>query len=155
VRRVTSQVVVRPATSADVDAVAGLDAACFGAGAWSVASWADEFARADRRILVSVSGSVLAGYVSLIVPEFVEDPVDLTRIAVAPSVRRTGVAAALLSAALDSVAGRVVLLEVAEGNDAAIALYRGAGFVEISRRRGYYGDGDALIMRLIRQENDG
>jgi ribosomal-protein-alanine N-acetyltransferase len=70
-------------------------------------------------------------------------------------VRRTGVAAGLLAAALDSVPGRAVLLEVAEGNDAAIALYRAAGFGEISRRRGYYGDADALIMRLIGQDNDG
>ena len=141
--------------SADVDAVAGLDADCFGAAAWSLASWADEFARPDRRILVSVSGAAFAGYVALIVPEFSGDPVDLTRIAVSPSVRRTGVAAGLLTAALDSVPGRVVLLEVAEGNEAAIGLYRAAGFVEISRRRGYYGDGDGLIMRLARQENDG
>jgi ribosomal protein S18 acetylase RimI-like enzyme len=152
---VISQVVVRSAISADVDALAGLDAACFGAAAWSLASWADEFARDDRRILVSLSVSDLAGYVALIVPGFADDPVDLTRIAVAPSVRRTGVAAGLLATALDSVPGRVVLLEVAEGNEAAIGLYRAAGFVEISRRRGYYGDGDALIMRLARQENDG
>jgi [ribosomal protein S18]-alanine N-acetyltransferase len=147
--------VVRSAISADVDAVAGLDAACFGAAAWSLESWVDEFARPDRRILVSVSSAAFAGYVALIVPEFAEDPVDLTRIAVASAVRRTGVAAGLLTAALDSVPGRVVLLEVAEGNEAAIGLYRAAGFVEISRRRGYYGDGDALIMRLTRRENDG
>ena len=141
--------------SGDVDAVAALDAACFGAAAWSLTSWADEFARINRRILVSFSGDALAGYVALIVPEFAGDPVDLTRIAVSPPARRTGVAAGLLSAALDSVPDRVVLLEVAEGNDAAIGLYRAAGFVEISRRRGYYGGGDALIMRLTRQENDG
>jgi [ribosomal protein S18]-alanine N-acetyltransferase len=151
----TAQLVVRPAMPADIDAVAGLDAACFGAAAWSLESWADEFARPDRRVLVSVCGAVCAGYVSLIVPEFAGDPVDLTRIAVASSVRRTGVAAGLLTAALDSVPGRVVLLEVAEGNEAAIGLYRAAGFAEISRRRGYYGDGDALIMRLARRENDG
>jgi ribosomal-protein-alanine N-acetyltransferase len=147
--------VIRPARQPDVGEVAGLDAVCFGASAWSASSWADEFARADRRILVCVHGTVLAGYVALIVPEFAEDPVDLTRIGVAPSVRRTGVAAELLAAALDSVPGRVVLLEVAEGNHAAIALYRSAGFAEISRRREYYGDGDALIMRRVRQENDG
>jgi [ribosomal protein S18]-alanine N-acetyltransferase len=154
-RPVTSAVVVRPAMQADLDGVAGLDAACFGAAAWSTASWADEFGRADRRVLVAVTGSVLSGYVALIVPEFAADPVDLTRIGVAPAVRRTGVAAGLMAAALDAVPGRVVMLEVAEGNDAALALYRATGFSEIGRRRGYYGDGDALIMRLIRQENDG
>jgi [ribosomal protein S18]-alanine N-acetyltransferase len=154
-RPVTSAVVVRPAMPADLDGVAGLDAACFGAAAWTTASWTDEFGRADRRVLVAVTGSVLTGYVALIVPEFAADPVDLTRIGVAPAVRRTGVAAGLMAAALDAVPGRVVMLEVAEGNDAALALYRATGFSEIGRRRGYYGDGDALIMRLIRQENDG
>ncbi len=129
--------------------VAALDRVCFGTACWSDASWADEFARPDRRILVSGG---LTGYVVMIVPEDPRDPVDLTRIAVAPSARRTGVAAALLNAALELVRGRTVLLEVAEGNEAAIGLYRSAGFGEISRRRGYYGDSDALIMRW---ETDG
>ncbi|HZO66955.1 MAG TPA: N-acetyltransferase [Kribbellaceae bacterium] len=137
---------IRPATSADAEAVSVLDSDCFGPSAWSRASWADEFARHDRRILVCADPEV-AGYVVLIVPEDPRDPVDLARIAVASGTRRTGLGAALLSAALDEVRGRTVLLEVAEGNEAAIALYRRAGFGEISRRTRYYGDEDALIMR--------
>lgn len=44
--------------------------------------------------------------------------------------------------------GRTVLLEVAAGNESAIALYGGYGFEQISRRRGYYAGGeDAVIMR--------
>jgi [ribosomal protein S18]-alanine N-acetyltransferase len=140
---------VRPAVPSEVEAVAALDRECFGSQAWSDTSWADEFARADRRILVSEG---LAGYVVMIVPADPRDPVDLTRIAVAPGARRTGLATALLEAALGGVHGRTVLLEVAEGNEAAIGLYRSAGFAEISRRRGYYGDSDALIMRW---ETDG
>ena len=144
--------VTRPGVVSDLEAVAALDHACFEAAAWSRESWRTEFTRADRTVLVAVAGSAVVGYVALIVPEFGGDPVDLTRIAVAPGVRRTGIAAGLLTAALDTVAGRVVLLEVAEGNESAVALYRGAGFEVIGRRRGYYGDQDALIMR---RESDG
>ena len=40
-----------------------------------------------------------------------------------------------------------LILEVSAGNDAARALYRGAGFTEIGRRRAYYPDGsDALVL---------
>jgi ribosomal-protein-alanine N-acetyltransferase len=41
-----------------------------------------------------------------------------------------------------------MLLEVAESNKNASALYAGVGFVQISRRHGYYPGGeDALIMQ--------
>ena len=42
-----------------------------------------------------------------------------------------------------------MFLEVATGNAAALALYTGAGFVEVGRRRRYYADGrDALVLRV-------
>ena len=100
-------------------------------------------------MLVADDGAVV-GYVVLLVPPAAEDPVDLLRIAVAPTERRTGIGAQLLTAALASVVDRAVLLEVAEGNKNALALYRAAGFVEISRRRGYYAGGeDAVVMRWL------
>jgi ribosomal-protein-alanine N-acetyltransferase len=53
-----------------------------------------------------------------------------------------------MTTALERCAGRTVLLEVALSNESARGLYAGFGFEEISRRRGYYGDGeDAVIMR--------
>ena len=57
--------------------------------------------------------------------------------------------AAAQGAAGDSGSTRM-FLEVSELNDAAIALYRQAGFQSAGRRRGYYRDGaDALIMTLV------
>ncbi|WP_432942320.1 GNAT family N-acetyltransferase [Kribbella sp. CA-253562] len=157
---------IRPAVPSDQPAVVTLDAACFPKDAWSERSWADEFARSDRRLLVAEAptaraGAVapvanaptagagrLAGFVVLLVPADQDDPVDLLRIAVDPADRRTGVGRGLLTAALDQHPGRTVLLEVAASNEAAIGLYAGFGFVEISRRRGYYAGGeDAVIMR--------
>ncbi|MEV6288178.1 GNAT family N-acetyltransferase [Kribbella sp. NPDC051770] len=134
----------RPANLSDQPAVEALDAACFPKDTWSSSSWSDEFTRSDRRILVAERGA-LAGYVVLLVPPLEDEPVDLLRIAVDPAYRRTGVARELLEATLGD---RTVLLEVAAGNAAAIGLYAGFGFEEISRRRGYYGGGeDAIIMR--------
>jgi ribosomal-protein-alanine N-acetyltransferase len=140
---------IRPAEPADLGALVALDQVCFGASAWSSDSWAEEFARLndDRVVLVADEGAVV-GYVVLLVPVALEDPVDLLRIAVAPDERRTGIGGQLLINALEWCAGRTILLEVAAGNDSARALYRRFGFGEISRRRGYYAGGeDAVIMR--------
>jgi [ribosomal protein S18]-alanine N-acetyltransferase len=140
---------VRPARPDDVEPVAALDRLCFGPAAWSAGSWADEFSRLgqDRLVLVADDGAVV-GYVVLLVPPVAVDPVDLTRIAVDPAQRRRSIGRQLTSAALAAVPGRTMLLEVAEGNGSARNLYRGDGFVEISRRRGYYPGGeDAVIMQ--------
>ncbi|ADB35040.1 ribosomal-protein-alanine acetyltransferase [Kribbella flavida DSM 17836] len=143
---------IRLAGPADRPAVVALDAACFPKDAWSETSWADEFTRPDRRVLVADEGA-LAGYAVLLVPPATDDPVDLLRIAVDPAHRRTGIGRQLLTAALAAHPDRTVLLEVAAGNEAAIALYRAFGFEEISRRSNYYAGGeDAVIMR--RQEKD-
>jgi ribosomal-protein-alanine N-acetyltransferase len=147
---------IRPAGLADLQAVVELDQVCFASEAWSPASWADEFGRIgeDRVVLIADEGAVL-GYVVLLVPPVAKDPVDLLRIAVAPAERRTGIGGQLLTAALASAGGRTMLLEVAEGNKNAWALYAGAGFVEISRRHGYYPGGeDALIMQWQGDEYD-
>ena len=140
---------IRPATADDLPAVVALDEVCFGPEAWSTVSWSAEFDRLseDRVILVADEGDVV-GYVVLLVPPVSLDVVELLRIAVTPAERRTGIAGQLMTAALSKCAGRTVLLEVAAGNDAAVALYGAFGFEEISRRRGYYAGGeDAVIMR--------
>ena len=90
----------------------------------------------------------MVGFVVLLVPPDAGDPVDLTRLAVDPARRRTGIGRQLTAAALAAVADRTVLLEVAESNVVARALYRGDGFMEISRRPGYYPGGeDAVVMQ--------
>jgi ribosomal-protein-alanine N-acetyltransferase len=140
---------IRAAVTDDLPALVALDEVCFGADAWSTVSWQGEFERLpdDRVILVADDGSVV-GYVVLLVPPVSLDVVEVLRIAVTPAERRTGIGGQLMTTALDLCAGRTVLLEVAAGNESAVALYRGFGFEEISRRRGYYAGGeDAVIMR--------
>ena len=82
---------------------------------------------------------------------------ELQAIMVAGDCRRQGLAGRLLGAVIETARSwRVerLLLEVRAGNAPAIALYRGAGFVDDGRRRGYYpplagrGREDALLMSL-------
>ena len=76
----------------------------------------------------------------------------LLRIAVDPRQRNAGIGRDLLGAVLaraTAAKAEHITLEVASENEAAIALYRAAGFVEIGRRAAYYRSppDDAIIMR--------
>jgi [ribosomal protein S18]-alanine N-acetyltransferase len=65
---------------------------------------------------------------------------EILALGVRQSWRRRGIAGALLNRLLAAVAGitPVVLLEVAEDNEAALALYAAAGFARVGRRPDYY-----------------
>lgn len=82
------------------------------------------------------------------------DEAEILTVCVDPAMRRRGGGAALLDAARRAAAddgATQLFLEVAADNAAATALYAGAGFAVVGRRRGYYrrGDGkvDAVVMR--------
>ena len=83
------------------------------------------------------------------------DEAEILTIAVAGTHRGQGIGWALMDAALRQMhTERVarVYLEVDEGNQAAIGLYRRLGFAEVGRRPSYYaaeeaGSGNALVMR--------
>ncbi len=132
-----------------VHAVAALEAAVFGADAWTAAQVAEEVGGTGRRTWVLERDGAVVGYA---VTWRSGDVVDLQRIAVHPAHRHRGLARTLLAAAV--AAGRAdgadrMLLEVAAGNAGALGLYAAAGFVEIDRRPRYYRDGaDAVVLRL-------
>ncbi len=82
------------------------------------------------------------------------DEAEVLTLAVAPEMRRRGVAGALLDqATVVAVAAgaKAMFLEVADDNPGAEALYRGRGFRQVGRRPGYFsrpgGAVAALIMR--------
>lgn len=69
------------------------------------------------------------------------DEAELLAIGVLEQARRQGLGRALLSAVLDDAAAanaRVLFLEAAVDNDAALALYRDLGFEAIGLRPAYY-----------------
>jgi ribosomal-protein-alanine N-acetyltransferase len=140
---------IRRATGSDLEAVARLEASVFADVAWSRASVEEEFAAIGdtRRVFVAVDGDEVVGYAVL---RAIEDSADLTRVAVDVTRRRAGVGSRLVDAAVDEsreMGLRRILLEVADGNAAAVALYATHGFEQIDRRPAYYSDGsDAVVM---------
>ncbi|HRD63682.1 MAG TPA: GNAT family N-acetyltransferase, partial [Nocardioides sp.] len=86
------------------------------------------------RYLVAERDGQLVGHA---VASLVDDVAELQRIAVAPAVRRRGVARALLDEVVslaEQEGMQRLLLEVREDNDGALAFYAAQGFVELDRR---------------------
>ncbi len=141
-------VTVRPATVADVDALAASEADNLGADAWSHALVEEGVAGRLPTVhyLVAEDEHRLVGHA---VASLAGDVAELQRIAVAEDHRRGGVATALLEEVLALAAGGGadrVLLEVREDNAAALAFYAARGFVEVDRRRRYYRDGATAVV---------
>lgn len=140
-----------PATPAHAHVMAALHAASFPA---------KEVWRADAMALqLSLPGAFgfLAGPAGspggFVLARVAADEAEILTLAVAPERRRAGTALLLLHTAWSraSSAGAVrLLLEVAESNIAARALYARIGFEQVGRRRGYYGAGaDALVLAFV------
>lgn len=84
------------------------------------------------------------------------DEVTLMDICIAPSAQGLGLGKRLLTslvAQAKALGAVVIMLEVRQSNLSAIKLYEKAGFVETSRRKGYYptddGHEDAILMDLV------
>ncbi len=93
----------------------------------------------------------MAGF---ILARTVADEAEVLTLAVDPIQRRSGVGRALVEAValVAAQAGaRSLFLEVASDNQAALALYRAAGFTPVGQRPAYYRRGagavDALVLR--------
>jgi [ribosomal protein S18]-alanine N-acetyltransferase len=142
---------LRPAIASDLAALRELETACFGVDAWGEEALRGELAGVPetRVVLVAEDAGEIAGYAALLA---VASTADVARIAVRPELRRRGLGRLLLDAMVGKARERgctEALLEVSEANQAAVAMYEGAGFVPLARRPGYYRDGtDALVLRL-------
>jgi ribosomal-protein-alanine N-acetyltransferase len=105
--------------------------------------------------LVAVAGTPKA-VIGFVIGQLAADEAEILSIGVSPVWQRAGVAAGLLeglSRAARRGDAKRIFLEVAEDNEAALALYRKLGFQEVGRRKRYYArrDGepaDALTMAL-------
>lgn len=101
------------------------------------------------RAVDSLYPSIL-GYVCLWI---LMDELHILNLAVHPAYRRQGIGSRLLRFSLrlgKAAKVEVAALEVRPSNEAAINLYKEAGFVEMGRRRHYYSETneDAIIMEL-------
>ena len=139
---------LRPATVADLNALVALDATGFATDAWGRDAWAGELDGPGRRVVLALRDHAVVGVLATMTLGEVS---DLVRVVVRPEARRSGVAAALLDDALQATratGAERMLLEVSSLNRGAIGFYLDAGFVQIDRRPRYYKDGsDALVLR--------
>ena len=115
---------------------------------WSRSMFAGELSKPSSICLGAFDEDVLVGY--LITSRYV-DAWHVMNVAVAPDLRRHGIATRLLGRLFELTATddrRGYTLEVRVSNTGAIALYEGVGFETRGVRRGYYTDNreDALIM---------
>jgi len=134
--------------TADVDAVLTLERSVQ-AYPWTRGNFCDALA-SGYLCLVDESTDGLRSF-AVLMPGVGE--AEVLNIGVAAAHQRKGLGREMLAAMLAEALARQltrVFLEVRAGNQAAIALYRRAGFNEVGMRRGYYrnatGSEDALVM---------
>lgn len=139
---------VRAADLADAPALAALHARAFPRG-WSQTEIGDLMARGAFGFMAG--GPPLKGFVLAWAPG---PEAEILTLVTAPEHRREGWGSRLLTAAMAAAAAQgahAMLLEVADDNAAARALYSASGFVEVGRRLRYYqresGAADALVLR--------
>jgi ribosomal-protein-alanine N-acetyltransferase len=139
---------LRPLVPSDLPAVLAIEAASFPAP-WSRQQFEEEQATEWSTTLVAEApGGQVAGFV---VFWLVADELHILDVATDPSLRRSGVARALLAEAERRAAARevaLITLEVRRSNAAAQALYAGLGYARAGVRPRYYeNDGeDAIVM---------
>jgi ribosomal-protein-alanine N-acetyltransferase len=128
---------IRESGPADIPVLAALHGECFPDDPWDATAMAEVLAMPGAFGLLSLdaAGTLPTGLLVALdlVVEF-----EIVAFGVRPAARRQGIGRALLAHLLGVAARRPVLLEVAEDNVAARALYGEAGFLEVGNRPAYY-----------------
>lgn len=147
-------VLTRALQPADLPAVVAIERASF------MTPWTPEMLAAELGMrfgwsaVATAEGGEIAGF---LIGRRYPDMWHVMDLAVAVAHRRQGVARVLLRefvAAADA-AGQTVLLEVREGNTAAVALYESEGFVALSVRKRYYADTGENGLVMVRETGRG
>lgn len=133
-------------TEEDFRRLAEIEALCFHG------SWTEETLRAELNNPLSILcvSRREGGIAAFALGRVAADEGELFQIATLPELRRNGIAEGLLRELHEEMRRRgaaCCFLEVRSRNSGAIALYRKCGYTQISVRRGYYDDDDALIFR--------
>ena len=98
------------------------------------------------KIFVYEIDDIVAGFIQI---EHHYEIVDIINIAVKKIYQNKGIASSLIKYIVENYECEKIMLEVKEDNTNAIIAYEKNGFKEISRRKKYYGDKDAIIMERI------
>ena len=137
---------IRRLTYADLPQVIAIERRAFPTP-WSLAMFVLELSKPSGICLAGLIDERLVGY---LVCSRYDTVWHLMNVAVDPTLRRRGIASALLERLFDMAdkPNEQYTLEVRTSNDVAIRLYERFGFRAAGTRRGYYHDNreDALIM---------
>lgn len=133
--------VIRRAEAGDLTAVAEIQAASPAAAQWAVADYL------GYEFTVAVCGGAVAGF--LVWRQLLPGECEVLTLAVAPELRRRGLARELLKTLLN-LSDVNVFLEVRESNSSARMFYKSMGFQEVSIRYGYYDSPpeSAIVMKF-------
>lgn len=150
-KRQRAKVEILLAKGDDAARLAQLHGACFEIP-WSTTEIARLLAMPGAFCIIAQQKEEALGFLLL---RIAGDEAEIISIGTRPEARRQGIGAKLIDAAVDLLGQQKtarLLIEVADSNDAALALYRKFGFASVGRRRDYYrhADGrreDAAIMR--------
>ena len=138
----------RPMNQLDLVPAFAIEKDSYGHEAWTMAQFKEEFAGKERMYVVGEFGGELIAYAGVVNLAGTADVLTLT---VADEHRRKGIGRELLRRLIDwsrTQKCEAIMLEVRVGNIDAIPLYESFGFIEISRRKDYYGPGKtAIVMR--------
>ena len=141
----------RPMRPGDLERVVEIQRSAF-AHPWSRELIAREMGHDWSSVLLAVEASAgEEAVLGVVVFWLVHDEVHVLNVAVAPEVRRRGVARALMHEAERRGAergARIATLEVRRSNQAALELYHSLGYREVGVRPRYYAEEgeDAIVM---------
>ncbi len=144
---------VRHATTERLALLSAIHSNCFSPG------WTEEMLRSalsvpgSGALMVDLAGRTY-GFLQF---QWIAGEAELNTLCVLSAYRRQGFGKLLMEALVTELKARLtskLFLEVAADNEGAIALYRGLGFKETGRRRGYYSrsegaTADAITMTLV------
>ena len=147
----SGRILLQPLGPLDLAVAATLHASCFDDG-WSEAAMAEILAMPGCTGALALAGDQPIGFVIILA---VAADAEIITLGVLSAFRRRGIGGRLLAWAADRSRAsgcRRLLLEVAEDNPAARALYGRLGFSQVGRRPSYYrrSAGTAAAMVLAR-----
>jgi tRNA threonylcarbamoyl adenosine modification protein YeaZ/ribosomal-protein-alanine acetyltransferase len=138
----------RPMNQLDLVPAFAIEKDAYGKEAWTMAQFKEEFAGKERMYVAGEFSGELIAYAGVV---NLAGTADVLTVTVADGYRRKGIGRELLRRLIDwsrTQKCEAIMLEVRVGNEEAIPLYESFGFVEISRRKDYYGPGKtAIVMR--------
>ena len=129
----------RPMNQLDLVPAFAIEKDVYGKEAWTMVQLKEEFAGKERMYVVGEFEGELIAYGGVVNLAGTADVLTLT---VAYEHRRKGIGRELLRRLIDwsrTQKCEAIMLEVRVGNIDAIPLYESFGFIEISRRKDYYG----------------